>query len=212
MRPSVRSRSSSRRCSIQGSSKARGPRSAPGVGAFTLVRKSAFDETPGMEGLRLEIADDVALGSMLKASGARCGIANGRGSVAIAPYRDMRELFHSVEKGSYAILGRCSWRGSSQWSPPSPGSSCRRSPPSRPGSSPARLARDLRRGDVRRRDSHRARGRALQRELSGRRAPVASWAPSSSRSPWCGPAGSAGAGAASSGATASIRERRCASG
>ncbi len=46
------------------------PRSKVGgrVGAFGLVRRSALERSPGIEHLRLEVADDLALGQMLKAS------------------------------------------------------------------------------------------------------------------------------------------------
>jgi hypothetical protein len=77
------------------------PRSkaAFGVGAFNLVRRSAFDRTPGFEYLKLEQADDAALGQMLKRSGARCAIANGRGDVGLHFYRSLRDMARGVEKG-----------------------------------------------------------------------------------------------------------------
>jgi cellulose synthase/poly-beta-1,6-N-acetylglucosamine synthase-like glycosyltransferase len=40
-----------------------------GAGAFSLVRRSTLDRSPGLEWLKLELADDIALGQMLKASG-----------------------------------------------------------------------------------------------------------------------------------------------
>jgi len=70
------------------------PRSKVGgsVGAFGLVRRSALDRSPGIEHLRLEVADDLALGQMLKASGSRSAVANGRGLVLIHWYRTLAEL------------------------------------------------------------------------------------------------------------------------
>jgi hypothetical protein len=77
------------------------PRSkaAFGVGAFNLVRRSAFERTPGFEHLRLEQADDAALGQMLKRSGARCAVVNGRGDVGLHFYRSLREMAAGIEKG-----------------------------------------------------------------------------------------------------------------
>ncbi|HEY1418729.1 MAG TPA: glycosyltransferase family 2 protein, partial [Myxococcaceae bacterium] len=54
------------------------PRSRVGgsVGAFGLVRRSALERTPGIEFRKLEVVDDLALGQMLKASGARSAVVN----------------------------------------------------------------------------------------------------------------------------------------
>jgi hypothetical protein len=78
-------------------------RSYAGVGAFNLVRRAALDRTPGLEWLRLEVGDDMALGQMLKRSGARSAIANGRGLVGLRLYRTWREMAGSVEKGTTAF-------------------------------------------------------------------------------------------------------------
>ncbi len=69
-----------------------------GVGAFNLVRRRALDQTPGLAFLRLEIADDVALGAMLKASGARCRLFAGRRDVHLGFYATLRAAAKSWEK------------------------------------------------------------------------------------------------------------------
>src|SRR6266496_1404042 len=78
----------------------RDPRSSAafGVGAFNLVRREAFERSPGFEYLKLEQADDAALGQMLKRSGARCAVANGRGDVGLHFYRSLRDMARGVEK------------------------------------------------------------------------------------------------------------------
>lgn len=94
------------------------PRSKVGgsVGAFGLVRRSALDRSPGLEHLRLEVADDLALGQMLKASGARSAVANGRGLVFIHWYRSLAELARGTEKAAalfdYRLLPALGWTGS----------------------------------------------------------------------------------------------------
>jgi hypothetical protein len=73
-------------------------RAAFGVGAFNLVRRGALEASPGFAHLRMEQADDAALGQMLKRSGARCGVANGRGDVQLHFYRSLAELRGGMEK------------------------------------------------------------------------------------------------------------------
>jgi hypothetical protein len=79
---------------------------AVGSGGFTLVRRSAFDRTAGFEHLRLETADDMALGAMIKAAGARCDYVNGRGAVSVSIYDDLPAFFRGVEKNGSSLAGR----------------------------------------------------------------------------------------------------------
>jgi hypothetical protein len=76
---------------------------AVGSGGFTLVRRSAFDRTPGFEHLRLETADDMALGAMAKAAGARCDYVNGRGAASVSIYDDVPAFFRGVEKNGSSL-------------------------------------------------------------------------------------------------------------
>ena len=91
------------------------PRSRVGgsVGAFSLFRRSALDRSPGLEHLRLEVADDLALGQMLKASGARSAVLNGRGLVLLAYHRSLAEMARSSEKAAmlfdYRMLPALAW-------------------------------------------------------------------------------------------------------
>ena len=62
-------------------------RAAVGGGVFNLVERRAFERTRGFEWLRLEIADDVALGQMLKRSGARSAVFDGTRNVHLHFYR-----------------------------------------------------------------------------------------------------------------------------
>jgi glycosyl transferase family 2 len=75
-----------------------------GIGAFNLVRRSALDRTPGLVHLRMEIADDVALGAMLKACGARCRLYAGGDDVHLTFADSLSALSRTSEKGG-ALLG-----------------------------------------------------------------------------------------------------------
>lgn len=54
-----------------------------GVGAFNLVRRRAYDAIGGFEPLKLEVADDLMLGRLIKHSGLRQDVFGGQGSVRV---------------------------------------------------------------------------------------------------------------------------------
>jgi glycosyltransferase involved in cell wall biosynthesis len=78
---------------------------AMGSGGFTLVRRSVFDATPGFAHLRLETADDVSLGAMVKGAGGRCDFMNGRGAASVSIYDSLREFYLGVEKNGPSLAG-----------------------------------------------------------------------------------------------------------
>lgn len=91
----------------------RDPRSesAFGAGAFILVRRTAFEQTPGFPWLRLEVADDQGLALLLKSNGFRCDIVNGRGLVRLAWYTSLRDMVVRSQKNWFCIVGRFAlWR------------------------------------------------------------------------------------------------------
>jgi hypothetical protein len=73
-------------------------RAAMGSGAFNLVRRTAFEKTPGFEHLRLETGDDMALGSMVKQAGGRLEAVNGAGLVSVRMYDSVGDFLRGVEK------------------------------------------------------------------------------------------------------------------
>lgn len=82
-----------------------------GIGAFNLVRRTALDRIGGLKHLQLDVADDVVLAMLLKRSGARAGVVNGRESVMLEWYRSLGEMMCGLEKGLFAYAGRCQlWR------------------------------------------------------------------------------------------------------
>lgn len=81
------------------------PRSSAsvGIGAFNLVRRAAFERTPGFKHLRMEINDDIALGRMLKMSGARQRLVNGSSGLALEFFPTFRALAQSLEKNGGTV-------------------------------------------------------------------------------------------------------------
>lgn len=80
-------------------------RAAVGGGVFGMVERRAFERTPGFEWLRLEIADDVALGQMMKRHGARSAVLDGCDGVRLHFYRSFGEMMRGLEKNGYAVFG-----------------------------------------------------------------------------------------------------------
>jgi glycosyltransferase involved in cell wall biosynthesis len=79
-----------------------------GSGSFNLVRRTAFERTKGFEWLKLEVVDDLGLGDMVKKSGGRSEMINGRGFVSIQWY----PTFSEMSTG----LGRAMWAGIANFS------------------------------------------------------------------------------------------------
>lgn len=79
-----------------------------GVGAFNLVRREAFDRTPGFPWLRMEVLDDVGLGLLMHRAGARGSLLFGRGLLAIDWYPSFTAMARGLEKNLFAAVGRYS--------------------------------------------------------------------------------------------------------
>jgi glycosyltransferase involved in cell wall biosynthesis len=89
------------------------PRSkaAIGSGSFNLVRRSALERSKGFEWIRMESGDDVALGQVLKQSGARQSLVNGRGHVSVYFYTSLRAMAVGADRPTYTTIGNFSfWR------------------------------------------------------------------------------------------------------
>ncbi len=79
------------------------------VGAFTLVRRSMLVESDVLGHLRMEVADDVALGAYLKARGARCRLLAGHADVHLVFMDSLGAIARSADKGG-GMLGFSWWR------------------------------------------------------------------------------------------------------
>lgn len=78
------------------------------TGAFMLVRRTAFERTPGFEWLRLEVADDFGLCLMIKRHGGRAGFLVAPRSVRLLWYDSFADMAVSMQKNFFAISGRFS--------------------------------------------------------------------------------------------------------
>lgn len=78
------------------------PRGGGGVGAFNLVRRSAYERVGGYATLRMDVADDYKLGRLLKESGARQRIYVGRDLVRCPWHRGALATIRGLEKNFFA--------------------------------------------------------------------------------------------------------------
>ena len=82
-----------------------------GVGAFNLLRRSAFDETEGFEWFKLDVADDWAVGLLMKSTGHRCAVVLGLEDIHLPWYEGFGGMVRGMEKNMFAILAQYSpWR------------------------------------------------------------------------------------------------------
>lgn len=86
---------------------ARDPRSRAhvGIGAFNLVRRTAYEAIGGHAALRLRPDDDLKLGKLLKHAGYRQLFLNGHGAIAVEWYSSWREVRDGLMKNLFAGSG-----------------------------------------------------------------------------------------------------------
>ncbi|HWZ51561.1 MAG TPA: glycosyltransferase family 2 protein [Granulicella sp.] len=82
----------------------RARRDAIGVGAFNLVKHSAYEQVGGFEALRMEVVEDLGLGRRLKADGFAARLAFGRGLVNIHWASGALGLAHVLTKNIFSAL------------------------------------------------------------------------------------------------------------
>jgi len=81
---------------------------AVGGGAFMAVRRASYDASPGLSWMRLEIADDIVFGQMMKRAGARCAVYNAPDDVRVHFYRSVGEMMRGLEKNGFTVAGQYS--------------------------------------------------------------------------------------------------------
>lgn len=79
-----------------------------GSGGFNLVRKKAFDDTQGFEWLRMEVADDLGVGLLMKSNGFRPGVLMGTEAVRVRWYTSVPQLARGMEKNAWGNVARLS--------------------------------------------------------------------------------------------------------
>lgn len=78
-------------------------KSYAGVGAFNLVRKTAYEEVGGHEAIRLEVIDDFKLGKILKHSGFRLDMLIADDLIKVKWQTGVRGFIKGLEKNGYAM-------------------------------------------------------------------------------------------------------------
>ena len=84
--------------------KARDPNSwfHVGIGAFNLVRRTAYDTVDGHRPIRLRPDDDLKLGKLLKRAGFRQDALSGQGLLSVEWYHSLGEMILAFEKNMFA--------------------------------------------------------------------------------------------------------------
>jgi glycosyltransferase involved in cell wall biosynthesis len=80
------------------------PRGGGGVGAFNLVRRSAYDRVGGHGLLKMDAADDFKLGVLLKESGCRQRFFDGGGLVMCPWHRGALGVAGGLEKNAFSAF------------------------------------------------------------------------------------------------------------
>jgi len=73
-----------------------------GVGAFQMVRRSAYEKMGTHQHLRMEVIDDMKLGKLIKESGFRSGLAVSQNSVRVRWHEGFGEIVRGVTKNMFA--------------------------------------------------------------------------------------------------------------
>lgn len=79
-------------------------RASVGIGAFNLIKRTAYERAGTHERIRLRPDDDLKLGEMVKAAGLRQGILNGENELRLEWYTSVNELINGLMKNTYAVL------------------------------------------------------------------------------------------------------------
>jgi glycosyltransferase involved in cell wall biosynthesis len=77
-------------------------RSYAGIGAFQIIRRSAYETLGTHRRLAMEVVDDMKLGKLVKLSGFRSGIAVAQDAVSVEWHLGLNNLMRGLEKNFFA--------------------------------------------------------------------------------------------------------------
>jgi len=87
------------------------PRSSAyvGVGAFQLIRRSAYEKMGMHRRLAMEVVDDVKVGKLVKEAGLRSGVAKAGRAVSVHWHAGLGNIIRGTTKNFYAAMGFRLW-------------------------------------------------------------------------------------------------------
>ncbi len=80
-------------------------RDALGIGAFNMLRRTAYEAVDGYEALRMEIVEDLGIARRIKRAGLRQRVAFGRGLVSLHWAAGVPGLINVLTKNLFAAVG-----------------------------------------------------------------------------------------------------------
>lgn len=73
-----------------------------GIGAFTMVRRDAYDAVGGHETIRLRPDDDIKLGKIIKKAGCKSDVAYGPDFISVEWYSSLGDVIRGLEKNAFS--------------------------------------------------------------------------------------------------------------
>jgi glycosyltransferase involved in cell wall biosynthesis len=75
-----------------------------GIGAFNMVRRSAYEKAGTHKALKMEVVDDLMLGKLMKETGGKQGVVSGERCVSVRWHEGVTGLIAGLEKNAYAAF------------------------------------------------------------------------------------------------------------
>ena len=85
-----------------------------GVGAFQLIRRSAYEKMGAHRRLAMEVVDDMKLGKLVKEAGCHSGVGRAGPAVSVHWHSGVRNIIRGTEKNFYAAAGYSPWIAGAQ--------------------------------------------------------------------------------------------------
>lgn len=79
---------------------------AMGIGSFLMMRRQVYDRVGGHETLKQIILEDIGMGRLVKQSGARIMIADGKKIYSIRMYHSLKEIWVGWRKNIFLAMNR----------------------------------------------------------------------------------------------------------